>query len=73
MERQMNNVHNARMPTPTELLVGNKNSLQLPQLQVNTEKTPDKATTTSRDKCPQLQQTTSTRKVVQAAYAPETS
>jgi hypothetical protein len=35
------------MPTPTELHVGNKSSLQLPRPQVNTQATPDKATTTS--------------------------
>jgi hypothetical protein len=73
MEKHMNNVHNARTPTPTELLVGNKNSLELTQLQVNTRTTPDKVMTTSGDKRPQLQQTTSTMKVVPAACVPETS
>jgi hypothetical protein len=29
-EKQMNNARSARMPTPLELFVGNKNSLQLP-------------------------------------------
>jgi hypothetical protein len=64
MEIQISNEHNARMPMPIELLDGNKNLLQLPRLQVNTKTTPDKATTTSGEKCPQLQQTTSTKKVV---------
>jgi hypothetical protein len=73
MERQMNNTHNTRMPMPIELLVGNNNSLRLPQLQVNTQTMPDKATTTSGDKRLQVQQTTSTIKVVQAACGPETS
>jgi hypothetical protein len=40
------------MLTPTGLLVGNKNSLQPPQLQVNMQTTPDKATTTSGVKHP---------------------
>jgi hypothetical protein len=35
MEKQMNNAWSARAPTPPELLVGNKNSLQLPHPQVN--------------------------------------
>jgi hypothetical protein len=30
MEKQMNNARSARTPTPPELVVGNKNSLQLP-------------------------------------------
>jgi hypothetical protein len=61
------------MPTPTELLVCNKNSLQLPQLQVNTQATLDKAMTTSGYKHPQLQQTTSSMKFVQTACVPESS
>jgi hypothetical protein len=73
MERQMNNTHSARMPTPTGLLVGNKNSMQLPQLQVNMQTTPDTTMTTSGDKHPQLQQTTSTMNVVQTACVLETS
>jgi hypothetical protein len=73
MEKQMHNARSARTPTPTGLLVGNKNSLQLLQPQVNMQLMLGKATTTSEDKCPQLQQTTSTRKVVQAVCAPETS
>jgi hypothetical protein len=52
MERHKNNAQNARMLTPTGLLVGNKNSLQPPQLQVNMQTTPDKATTTSGVKHP---------------------
>jgi hypothetical protein len=39
-ERQMNNTWRARTPMPRELLVDNKNSRQLPQLQVNTQATP---------------------------------
>jgi hypothetical protein len=35
MEKQANNAWSAGTPTPPELLVSNKNSLQLPQLQVN--------------------------------------
>jgi hypothetical protein len=31
MEKQMNNTWSARMPTPAEPLVFNKNSMQLPQ------------------------------------------
>jgi hypothetical protein len=45
MERQMNNAWSTRTPTPTELLVSNKSSLQLP-LQVNMQAMPGKATTT---------------------------
>jgi hypothetical protein len=32
MEKQMNNARSARTPKLPELLIGNKNSLQLPQL-----------------------------------------
>jgi hypothetical protein len=45
-EKRMNNARSARTPTPLELLVGNKNSLQLSQLQVNNQATPGKSTTT---------------------------
>jgi hypothetical protein len=31
MEKQMNNTWSMRTPMPIELLIGNKNSLQLPQ------------------------------------------
>jgi hypothetical protein len=72
MEKQMNNAWSARTPTPTELLVGNKNSLQLLQPQVNTQPMLGKATTTSGRKHPQLQQTINSMKVVQAACVPET-
>jgi hypothetical protein len=37
MEKQMNNARSARMPTPPELFVGNKNSLLLSLLQVNNQ------------------------------------
>jgi hypothetical protein len=37
MERRMNNARSARMPMPPELLVGNKNSLLLSQVQVNNQ------------------------------------
>jgi hypothetical protein len=43
-----------RTPTPTGLLVGNKNSLQLLQPHVNTQLMLGKATTTSEDKYLQL-------------------
>jgi hypothetical protein len=36
MDKQMHNARSARTPAPTGLLVGNKNSLQLLQPQVNT-------------------------------------
>jgi hypothetical protein len=65
--------HNARMPTLIELLVSNKNSMQPPQPQVNTQTTPDKAMTTLGDKRPQLKKTTSTMKVIQASCMPQTS
>jgi hypothetical protein len=62
-----------KSPTPTGLLVGNKNSLQLLHPQVNMQLMLGKATTTSGNKRPQLQQITSTMKVVQAACVLETS
>jgi hypothetical protein len=49
MERQRNNVKNARTPTLPELFDDNKNSLLLPQVQDNNQLsnrlTPDKPTT----------------------------
>jgi hypothetical protein len=58
---------------PTELLIDNKNSRQLPQLQVNTQATPGKATTTSGCEHLQLRQTINNMNLVQTAYVPETS
>jgi hypothetical protein len=55
----MNSMWSARTPTPTELHVGNKSSLQLSWPQVNMQATPDKATATSGCKHPQRQQTIS--------------
>jgi hypothetical protein len=69
----MNNTHNARMPTLTGLLIGNKNSLQLLQPQVNTHLMLGKTMTTLGNKRPQLQRITSTMKVVQATCVPETT
>jgi hypothetical protein len=73
----MNSVWSATTPTPTELHVSNKSSLQLPRpqvnTQVNTQATPDKATTTLRCKHPQLQQTISKLSLVETACVPETS
>jgi hypothetical protein len=69
----MNNAWSARTPTPAEPLVGNKNSLQLPKLQVNKQATPGKATTTSGRKHLQHQQTLSNTNLVRTACAPETS
>jgi hypothetical protein len=54
-EKQMNNTRSARTPTLPELLASNKNSLQLPQPQVNNQATPGKATTTLGHKHTQLQ------------------
>jgi hypothetical protein len=73
MEKQMHNTRSEKTPTPTGLLVGNKNSLQLLQPQVNMQLMLGKSTTTSGNKRPQLQQITSTMKVVQAACVLETS
>jgi hypothetical protein len=56
----MNNVWSARMPMPTELLIGNKSSLQLPRPEDNMQAMPGRETTTSGCKHPQHQQTTST-------------
>jgi hypothetical protein len=72
-ERQMKNTWSARTPMPTELLVDNKNSRQLPQLQVNTQATPGKATITSGCKHMQLRQTINNMNLVQTTYVPETS
>jgi hypothetical protein len=58
---------------PIELHVGNKSSLQLPRPQVNMQATPGKATTTSRCKHPQLQQTISNMNLVETACELETS
>jgi hypothetical protein len=73
MEKQTNNAWSARTPTPAELLVGNKNSLQLLQPQVSTQLMLGKATTTSENKHPQHQQTLSRMNLVRAACVPETS
>jgi hypothetical protein len=72
----MNSVWSARTPTPTELHIGNKSSLQLPRPQVNTQATPDKAMTTSG--CKHLQphrpiSNISNMSLNEAACAPETS
>jgi hypothetical protein len=40
MEKQTNNARSERTPTPPELLVSNKNSPLLSQLQVNNQSTP---------------------------------
>jgi hypothetical protein len=73
----MNNARSARTPTPPELFIGNKNSLQLPQLQVNnqvnTQLMLGKATTMSDNKHPRHQQTLSSVNLVQTACVPETS
>jgi hypothetical protein len=54
MEIQMNNAKSARMPTLLELFDDNKNSLLLPQAQVNNQVNnhlmPDKSMTTSVNK-----------------------
>jgi hypothetical protein len=54
MERQMNNAKCVRMPTLPELFGDNKNSLLLPQVQVNNQfsnsLTQDKPTTTPVNK-----------------------
>jgi hypothetical protein len=59
MEKHMNNAKSARMPKPLEVLVGNKNSLQPPQLQVNNQANMQlmlgKAMTTSDNKDPRYQ------------------
>jgi hypothetical protein len=52
VEKQMHNVRSMRMPTPTGLLVGNKNSLKLLQPQDNMQPMLDKATSTSGRKHP---------------------
>jgi hypothetical protein len=73
MEKLMNNTWSARTPTPAELLIGNKNSLQLLQPQVNTQLMLGKATTTSENKHLRHQQTLSSMNLVRTACVPETS
>jgi hypothetical protein len=50
---------NTKTPTPLELFADNKNSLELPQLQVNTQLMLGKAMTTLDNKHPRHQQTLS--------------
>jgi hypothetical protein len=81
MEKQMDNARSARMPTPTELFVGKKNSLQLSQLQVNNQVsnylTRGKSTTPSGNKHPrhQLPLSHDNKKInlVQTVCTPDTS
>jgi hypothetical protein len=73
MEKQADNAWSERTPTLAELLIGNKNSLQLPQPQVNKQATPGKTTTTSRSKHPKHQQTLSSMNLVRTACVPKTS
>jgi hypothetical protein len=65
------------MPTPPELIVGNKNSLLLSQLQVNNQSTTGKSTTTPGNKHlqhqPPLSHDSKTISLVRIACAPETS
>jgi hypothetical protein len=77
MENQMNNARSVRTPTPPELFVGNKNSLQLSQLQVNKQSTLGKSTTTPGNKHPRHQpplgHASRAMNLVRIACAPETS
>jgi hypothetical protein len=73
MEKQTNNAWSVRTPTPAELLVSNKNSLQLLQPQINTQLMLGKATITSENKHPRHQQTLSSMNLVPTARVLETS
>jgi hypothetical protein len=77
MERQIKNARSARTPTLPELLVGNKNSLLLSQVQVNNHSTPDKLMTMLGNKHlrhqPPLSNDGKTINLVPIIYAPETS
>jgi hypothetical protein len=77
MERQMNNARSARMPTLPESFDNKKNSLLLPQAQVNNHLTPDKSMTTPVNKhlwhqLP-LSSDATTINLAPTDYVPETS
>jgi hypothetical protein len=81
MERKMNNARSARTPTLPELLVGNKNSLLLSQVQVNNQdnnhSTPGKLMKTPGNKHlrhqPPLSNDGTSINLMTIVYVPETS